>query len=151
MSPEERQRHARLRALAARRRSGEPHLTFTARAAGLALALCIALLTLAYPLKEYFGQRGQIDSARAQAASLEKQVADLTSLHAAAQTDAQVEKDARERLHYTFPGQQTYVVAGPTPEPPKPAETKQGNAKVPVNPNSTWYQRLWDSDVAASK
>jgi hypothetical protein len=75
----------------------------------------------------------------------------LTQQHTDAQTDAQIEKDARARLHYTFPGQQTYIVVGPTPDPAKPTEVKQGNAKVPVNPDSTWYQRLWDSDVAASK
>jgi cell division protein FtsB len=151
MSPEERLRRARLRTLAARRRPGEHQLTFTTRAAVLALAFCAVLLTLSYPLKEYFGQRGQISKARAQAASLEQQVSSLTKQHADAQDPSQVENDARTRLHYTFPGQQNYQVVGPPPAPVKPAVIKQGHAKVPVDPNATWYQRLWDSDVTASK
>jgi cell division protein FtsB len=151
MSPEERQRHARLKALAARRRSGEPHLTFTTRAAGLALAFCAVLLTLAYPVKEYFGQRGQISSARAQSAALEKQVASLTQQHENAQQPAQIEIDARTRLHYTFPGQKNYIVVGPSPAAAAPVIAEQGHAKVPVDPNATWYQRLWASDVTASK
>ena len=104
MSPDERQRQARLKALAAKRRSGEPHLTFTTRAAGLALAFCAVLLTLAYPVKEFFGQRGQINSAKAQSVALEKHVASLTEQHQNAQTDTQIENDARLRLHYTYPG-----------------------------------------------
>jgi cell division protein FtsB len=151
MSPDERQRQARLKALAAKRRSGEPHLTFTTRAAGLALAFCAVLLTLAYPVKEYLGQRGQINSAKAQSVALEKQVASLTEQHQNAQTDSQIENDARLRLHYTYPGQQNYIIVAPTPVATAPAIAEKGHAKVPVDPDATWYQRLWDSDLTASK
>ena len=151
MNSEERQRHARLRALAARRRAGEPPLTFTARAAVLALTFCAVLLTLSYPVKEFFGQRGQISDARAQSAALQKEITALTQQHTVAQTPEQVELDARTRLHYTFPGQKTYIVVGPVPDATAPTVAEPGHAKVPVDPDSTWYQRLWASDVTASK
>jgi cell division protein FtsB len=151
LSPEERQRHARLRALAARRRSGDRQLTFTTRAAVLALAFCAVLLTLAYPVREYFAQRSQISEAQAETSALQQQADALTKQHAQAVDPTQVENDARTRLHYTFPGQKNYQVVGPPPAPAKPAVTEQGHAKVPTDPNASWYQRLWDSDVAASK
>ncbi|HVV30992.1 MAG TPA: septum formation initiator family protein [Mycobacteriales bacterium] len=116
----------------------------------LALACCAALLTLAYPLKQYLDQRSQISAARSEGAALQKQLDELTREHATAQDPATTEQQARERLHYTRPGQQNYIQLTP-PQAAKPTVKEPGHAKVPIDPDATWYSRLWDSTVVAGK
>jgi len=141
-------------ARAARVRANEEpsgsRLTFTTRAAVLALVFCAVLVTLAYPLKEYLDQRGQIRAAEAEQSTTAAHVQQLTKEHAQAQQPAVVEEQARQRLHYTMPGEQNYVVVTP-PVAPKPTVQHPGHAKVPVDPNGTWYDRLWGSTAAAGK
>ena len=47
---------------------------FTSRAAVLAVVLCAIALSLAYPVREYIGQRRQIDQLTAQRATAEAAV-----------------------------------------------------------------------------
>src|SRR4051794_36739612 len=57
-----------------RRRSGR----LTRRAAVLALVVCALVLSLAYPLKQYLAQRGQISQLEQQNAQKQKQVDELS-------------------------------------------------------------------------
>lgn len=145
LSPQAREQRAQQASASNGRR-----LTFTTRAAVLALVFCAVLVTLAYPLKEYLDQRGQIRDAAAQERSAQQRVAQLTHQHQQAQQPSVVEQQARERLHYTLPGQQNYIVLKPA-VPAAPTVQHPGHAKVPVDPGGTWYDRLWGSTVAAGK
>ncbi|HEV7207859.1 MAG TPA: hypothetical protein VGN54_03875 [Mycobacteriales bacterium] len=125
-------------------------LTFTTRAAVLALAFCAVVLTLAYPVKAYLAQRAEINSQRTEQRTTLTRLTQLTRAHAQAQDPAQVQIQARIRLHYVFPGQQNYLELAPPAVPAAPV-AEAGHAKVPLNPHATWYGRLWTSDVAAGK
>jgi cell division protein FtsB len=149
LSPQARAVRAQQRAATETEATGR-RLTFTTRAAVLALVFCAVLVTLAYPLKQYLDQRSQIRTAAAQERSTEQRVKQLTTQHQQAQQPAVVEEQARQRLHYTLPGQQNYIVLQPV-APARPAIEHTGHAKVPLDPGSTWYDRLWDSTVVAGK
>ena len=101
----------------------------------------IFAITLAPPLQHYFAQRAQINALRAQVNdsnnALEKAREELAKWN-----DPQyVASQARQRLHFVFPGERQYVVL----DAPKTAEEANG----PVAPISTlipnglpWYGRL---------
>lgn len=123
-------------------------LAFTSRAAVLGLAVCIMVLTLAYPLKEYLGQRSQIAAAVTQQKQLRADIQRLTAEHQAANDPTHIEQEARARLHYTFPGQKNYIQLAPAaPKPTAPA--KAGNATLPADDGGSWYGKLWSSDRTA--
>ena len=82
----------------------------TGRAAVLALVVCLLAISLAYPLREYLAQRGDIAGYRGQVAEQEARVAELRRQHARWSDQAYVEAQARERLHYVMPGETSYVV-----------------------------------------
>lgn len=125
-------------------------MAFTTRAAALALAFCAVLLTLAYPGKEWLAQRSDIQQAQSDQVAMQRHVDALERQHRLAQTPAQTMADARSRLHYVLPGQRNYIPVAPLTAP-APAVTRRGRATVPVAPNSTWYARLWRTDVTAGK
>lgn len=113
----------------------------------LGLAVCVTVLTLAYPLKDYLGQRTQIAAQVAQQRQLQAEIGRLSAEHQAANDPAQIQQEARERLHYVLPGQRNYIQLAPPPAPaPVP---KAGNAAVPTDPGGTWFGRLWRSDQTA--
>lgn len=116
----------------------------------LALVFCAVLVTLAYPLKQYLDQRSRISAATADQHAMQQRVAQLTHQHAQAQQPSVIEQQARERLHYTLPGQQNYIVLHPA-TPTTSNVQHPGRAKVPVDRGATWYDRLWGSTVAAGK
>ena len=101
----------------------------------------IFAITLAPPLQHYFAQRAQINSLRAQVNdsnnALEKAREELAKWN-----DPEfVATQARQRLHFVFPGERQYIVL----DAPKSEEEANG----PVAPNSTlipnglpWYGRL---------
>ena len=126
-------------------------LTFTSRAAVLGLTLCAVVLMLAYPAKEFVGQRSAISAAQSQQRALEAQIAQLTREHAAATSPAQVEAQARAQLHYTVPGTRNYIVVTPAAPKPSTAAVKAGNATVPNDPDGTWYGTLLQSDTTAGR
>ena len=101
----------------------------------------IFAITLAPPLQHYFAQRAQINALRAQVNdsnnALEKAREELAKWN-----DPQyVASQARQRLHFVFPGERQYVVL----DTPKTAEEANGPA-APIStliPNGLpWYGRL---------
>jgi len=120
----------------------------TGRAAVLALVVCLLAISLAYPLREYIAQRGDIGGIRAQVAEQEKSVAALRSEQKRWADPAYVERQARERLHFVMPGETAYVVL----EPDK-ASTPDGvvaSAPRPVT-RSPWFTDLWRTVEVAGK
>ena len=76
----------------------------------LAVVICAIALSLAYPVREYIGQRRQIDQLEAQRQTIEIQVHKLELSTARLTNPAFVEQQARDRLHMCFPTQTCYVV-----------------------------------------
>jgi cell division protein FtsB len=101
----------------------------------------IFAITLAPPLQHYFAQRAQINSLRAQVNdsnnALEKAREELAKWN----DPEYVATQARQRLHFVFPGERQYIVL----DAPKREEEANG----PIAPISTlipnglpWYGRL---------
>jgi cell division protein FtsB len=120
----------------------------TGRAAVLALVVCLLAISLAYPLREYLAQRGDISDIRASVAQQEKSVADLRSAEKRWQDPAYVERQARERLHFVMPGETSYVVLEPD-EAPAP-DGVVTSAPRPIK-RSPWFTDLWRTVEVAGK
>ena len=116
---------------------------FTSRAAVLAVVICAIALSLAYPVREYIGQRRQIDQLEAQRQTYEVQLHRLEAQHRKLTSPAYVEQQARDQLHMCLPSQTCYVVI-----PPKPSVALAAGARDPGTP---WYERLWHSVRAANQ
>ena len=114
----------------------------TGRAAVLALVVCLLAISLAYPLREYLAQRGDIAGYRDKVNEQEARVAELRRQHARWSDQAYVEAQARERLHYVMPGETSYVVleADDTPAPDGAVEPATEAAE-----RSPWFTDLWRS------
>jgi cell division protein FtsL len=116
---------------------------FTSRAAVLAVVLCAIALSLAYPVREYIGQRRQIDQLTAQRATAEAAVRRLQAEDKKLTSPAYVEQQARDRLHMCLPKQTCYVVI---PGKKPPAAVAPAPAHV-----TPWYEKLWGSVRAANQ
>jgi cell division protein FtsB len=116
---------------------------FTSRAAVLAVVICAIALSLAYPVREYIGQRRQIDQLEAQRQTYDVQLHRLEAQHRRLTSPAYVEQQARDQLHMCLPSQTCYVVI-----PPKPSASVAAPARQPGTP---WYERLWHSVRAANQ
>jgi cell division protein FtsB len=120
----------------------------TGRAAVLALVVCVLAISLAYPLREYLAQRGDIGGMRSRVAEQERSVADLRAEQKRWQDPAFVERQARERLHFVMPGETSYVVLEPD-EAPAP-DGVVASAPRPVA-HSPWFTDLWRTVEVAGK
>jgi cell division protein FtsB len=117
---------------------------FTSRAAVLAVVICAIALSLAYPVREYIGQRRQIDQLETQRQALELQVHKRAAEHRRLTDPAYVERQARDQLHMCRPSQTCYVVV--------PGKHLAGlTAPAAPAPVAPWYERLWHSVRAADR
>jgi cell division protein FtsB len=127
-------------------------LTFTTRAALLALVLCAVVLTLAYPAREYLAQHRAISDLNAQVASDKASLAEMKTAGTKANDPAYVEQQARERLHMMMPGDQVFQL---TPPPPvKIGKQTAGSVQTPELPGRSsqpWYSQLYRSTVESGK
>jgi cell division protein FtsB len=122
--------------------------SLTGRAAVLALVVCVLAISLAYPLREYLAQRGDIGGMRSQVAEQEKSVADLRAEQKRWQDPAFVERQARERLHFVMPGETSYVVL--EPDEATAPDGVVASAPRPVA-HSPWFTDLWRTVEVAGK
>jgi hypothetical protein len=100
----------------------------------------------AWPVKEYFRQRGELARLRVDTATTQARVDALQAEKDRWADPAFVEAQARDRLHFVMPGETAYVVLLPghpvaPPTLPKP---------TPVQPDA-WYDQLWASVQAADR
>ena len=116
---------------------------FTSRAAVLAVVICAIALSLAYPVREYIGQRRQIDQLQAQRALLTTQLRQLEQQQARLNDPTYIEQLARDKLHLCLRGATCYVVIG----------GQQGRLGVQATAASLtpWYERLWQSVQQANR
>ncbi|MEU6984796.1 septum formation initiator family protein [Streptomyces sp. NPDC046324] len=108
----------------------------TGRAAFLALVVCSLVVALAYPMRQYVSQRGEIAEQERQAADAAARVEELRDEKARLQDPAYVRRLAREHLHYVMPGETGFTLNDPEAE--RARRTEQGAAEHP------WYSDLWD-------
>jgi cell division protein FtsB len=116
----------------------------TGRAAVLALVVCALVAALAYPMRQFVAQRSQIDQQRAAQQQAQRQVDELLREKARWQDPAFVEAQARQRLHYAFPGETPFTSVNPSPAPTtSPAAQQQAS--------QPWYQSLLGSLDSADR
>ncbi len=116
----------------------------------LGLAVCIVVLTLAYPTREYLAQRSQIAQLTEQEQAQRSRVASLERQRERWEDPAYVKAQARQRLQYVMPGEVGYVVIDANKVP----GTAQGKRPATVSPagsaaKAPWYSRLWGTVPAA--
>jgi cell division protein FtsB len=109
----------------------------TSRAAVLAVVICAIVLSLAYPVREYLGQRQQIDQLVAQRQAMLAQVKTLETERARLSDPSYIEQLARGELDMCFPGTQCYIVEGGQ-------SLLNGTGSLPDGP-APWYAKLWRS------
>ncbi len=114
----------------------------------LALVVCLLAISLAYPLREYLAQRGDISEYRATVAAQEKRVTELRRQHERWNDPAYVEAQARERLHYVFPGETAYIVLGAEKAPAQDGVIEPEQTQSTRSP---WFTDLWHSVEVAGK
>jgi cell division protein FtsB len=119
----------------------------TGRAAILGLVLCALVVSAAVPLREYLSQRSQITDVQSQQSAAAARVKALEDRQAQLQDPDQIAALARERLHFSKPGETTYVVITPSPAP---APTKDPGT-VEANAGAPWFSQLWGSVQAADR
>ena len=99
----------------------------------------IFALVLAPPIQNYFTQRAQINSLRAQVdgdrAALEAARIELTRW----QDPDYVKAQARERLHFVMPGERQYIVTG---TPNGEGEVTTNKVADQLEDGAPWYTRM---------
>jgi cell division protein FtsB len=89
-----------------------------ARIAILSLVIVAILFLFVFPTRSFLAQRNQISDAQHDLAILRAQNARLAKEAARLQTDAEIERIAREEYHMVRPGERAYAVI---PAPPTTA------------------------------
>ncbi|MEU7022275.1 septum formation initiator family protein [Streptomyces sp. NPDC048717] len=108
----------------------------TGRAAFLALVVCSMVVALAYPMRSYVSQQGEIADQRQKAAEAARRVEQLRDEKARLQDPAYIRRLAREHLHYVRPGETAFTVNDP--EADSRPRSDRGAEDQP------WYDNLWD-------
>lgn len=121
------------------RRPRRTHLT--GRAAILAIVVCAIALSLAYPVREYLGQRQRIAELRAENQQLQQQITALEQRKRQLDDPQHIKRLARERLHFRMPGETVYIVADGSgdDEQSRSGSTESRDVRQP------WFVNLWRS------
>lgn len=111
------------------------------RAAILAAVICVLTLTIAGPVRTYFGQRTEMKQLKATEEQLRAQIADLEQQKVKLADPVFVAAQARERLGFVMPGEIPYQVQLP---PGSAVPVAPGDAELAtVDPDQPWYTALW--------
>ncbi|GHA94779.1 septum formation initiator family protein [Streptomyces termitum] len=108
----------------------------TGRAAFLALVVCSLVVALAYPIRSYVSQQGEIAEQEREAAEAARRVEELRDEKARLRDPAYVRRLAREHLHYVLPGETGFTV-----DDPAAADRPRADRGPDDRP---WYDNLWD-------
>jgi cell division protein FtsB len=111
------------------------------RAAILAAVVCVLTLTIAGPVRTYFGQRTEMKQLKATEEQLRAQIADLEEQKIKLGDPVFIASQARERLGFVMPGEIPYQVQLP-PGAAVPAATPGADAPT-ADRNQPWYTALW--------
>src|SRR5262245_9356521 len=106
----------------------------TGRAVVLILVLAALVMSLAFPIREYLAQRAAIATAEQREAMLKDRVQELQGEVQQWRDDEFVEQQARERLHYVYPGETGLVLL--TPDDVENA--RRPEIRTPTVPEVAW-------------
>lgn len=109
--------------------------------AALFLVIGAAFLTQVVPYRQIVDAEHRVVEARDRLDRLQADNRALESDVAALQTDAEVERLAREKLGYVRPGETAFVVVDPPASSQQPEETEAAEDLEDVR---TWVDRIWD-------
>ncbi len=115
----------------------------TGRAAFLALVVCSLVVALAYPMRQYVSQRGDMADQKSRMAEAEQHVEELRDEKARLQDDMYIRRLAREHLHYVMPGETGYTMIDP--DVAEQQRSEEGAADRP------WYSNVWDGVDTADR
>jgi cell division protein FtsB len=110
------------------------------RAAILAAVICVLTLTIAGPVRTYFGQRTEMKQLQDVQAQLRSQIADLEQQKVKLGDPVYIAAQARERLGFVMPGEIPYQVQLPQTGGP---EALPGTAAAAPPSGQPWYTSLW--------
>jgi cell division protein FtsB len=110
------------------------------RAAILAAVVCVLTLTIAGPVRTYFGQRTEMKQLKATEEQLRAQIADLEQQKVKLGDPVFIAAQARERLGFVMPGEIPYQVQLP---PGAAAPATPGVEAPTADRNEPWYTALW--------
>jgi cell division protein FtsB len=114
-------------------------VTSPRRAALLAALVCVLVLSVAVPLRNYLGQRAELAAVYEQQHILADKIAELARRRGLLADPEHVETQARERLRYVLPGEAPYLVQLP---PGTTVAVGTGGVQASTQP---WYGQLWKS------
>jgi cell division protein FtsB len=110
------------------------------RAAILAAVICVLTLTIAGPVRTYFGQRTEMKQLEATEEQLRAQIADLEQQKVKLADPVFIAAQARERLGFVMPGEIPYQVQLP---PGSAVPAMPGVEAATADPDQPWYTALW--------
>lgn len=84
----------------------------------------IVLAVFVFPTRTYLDQRRQLDQTARELRVLDAQNAALSAEAQKLQTDAEIERTAREQYHLVRPGEQAFAILPPPAAPNAPAAAK---------------------------
>jgi cell division protein FtsB len=111
----------------------------------LLLVAAALVMSLAFPIREFVAQRAEISALENELAAHEERVAELKEQQQLWADPDFVEQQARERLHYVFPGETGLVLLSPDDM----KKARRAEVPVAVEPEVAWYNTLWSSVTAA--
>jgi len=109
----------------------------TGRAFVLGLVGVTMVISLAVPVRAWFGQRASLASLRSEVEAAQKRVADLKVQNQRWNDPSFIAAEARTRLHFVLPGEVGYVALG------LPDDVAAAQATQP--PPAPWFSSLWSS------
>lgn len=122
----------------------------TGRSVVLLLVLVALVTTLAMPVREYLQQRATINALREQVARDSVSVGALQRTRDQWRDPSYVETQARQRLHFVYPGEIGYVVLSPRDVQQARADGGGTPAPAPTT-EQPWYATLWNSVQQADR
>ena len=114
-------------------------ITSGRRAAMLAVVVCMLVLSMAVPLRNYLGQRAELAAVYEQQHILADKITELERRRELLADPEHTEMQARERLRYVRPGEIPYLVQLP------PRGTVAAVVSGVRAPTQLWYDQLWKS------
>ncbi len=115
------------------------------RATILLVVLAAIVLSLAVPLRQFIRQADENRGLREGIAAQQARVAELERRAQLWQDPAFAAGQARERLHFVYPGEVGYIVLGEGERPLTGPDVRQQDN------GDGWYSRLWESVRAAGE
>ena len=129
-------------AAAAEQQSEQRFGSAARRAAILAAVVCVLTLTIAGPVRTYFGQRTEMKQLKATEEQLRAQITELEQQKIKLADPVFVAAQARERLGFVMPGEIPYQVQLP---PGSAVPVTPGAEPATADPDQPWYTALWST------